>query len=44
MYFSDFDECEVGFNLDVVLVAGIFEVIINFFEMSAESLIGVYHC
>ncbi len=40
-YLSDFDQSQVSLNIDVVLVASVFEVVVNFLEVSAEGFVGV---
>ncbi len=41
MYLSDLNEFEVGLDVDAVVVAGVFDVVINLGEVLAECLVGV---
>ena len=41
MYFVDFDQLPTLFNDNVSLFAFAFNIVVNFFEMTAESFVGV---
>ncbi len=40
-YLAYFDQSQIGLDIDVVLVAGVLEVVVYLLEVPAEGLVGV---